>query len=191
MLIASCKVRSFEEVTYPFDSLRKSSNVLYQSFSFQLTPSSDTSKQFVKRCVVFLDVISFSIQSLKLLHSSPFGFQLFGQYSCGQSTTLERAHSKLYLVIFSTLQSSNIAPSFHTTFQSDYAFIPLKSSFLPFINVLYEHPCTSGATVPPVFANPDPPVLRMILAIAYTIREEYNGIKVMARDNKERKGNRK
>ncbi|GJV60223.1 hypothetical protein Tco_1466323 [Tanacetum coccineum] len=27
------------------------------------------------------------------------------------------------------------------------------------MNVLYEHPCTSGATVPPVFVDPDPPVL--------------------------------
>ncbi|GJR68921.1 hypothetical protein Tco_0014986 [Tanacetum coccineum] len=41
----------------------------------------------------------------------------------------------------------------------DYAFIPLKEDEACHSNVLYEHPCISGTTVPLVFVNPDPPAL--------------------------------
>ncbi|GJU09024.1 hypothetical protein Tco_1125454 [Tanacetum coccineum] len=74
------------------------------------------------------------------LQSFSFNFDT----NTGQSTTLERAHNKLYLVIFSTLTNlKHLLHLFKPAFQSDYT----------------SDPAERGGFLPPVFADPDPPIL--------------------------------
>ncbi|GKA13244.1 hypothetical protein Tco_0692890 [Tanacetum coccineum] len=66
----------------------------------------------------------------------------------GQSTTLERAHSKLHFVVFSTFANfKHLLHLFEPTFQSDYTFSPLKRVRLAIHKFsYYEQPCISGTT---------------------------------------------